>query len=228
MVFKQATRTGAKPWLEERSLFKKNRGIFTFNYPPSLTGVLWKNVFIRGVIIYFYPSNRVKSRRVLFSTFIGALRKIWYSSRGSINPSNRVKLRGISFSTLSNRCTLKINGLIKGFISTLFTPSNCENLPVSRFPPLALGAGLSPDRFLTLPQIVKYSLICSKTPKFVNKLNEKKPKITVFPAKITYLAIGLLYTRRDYLVTQPFMYAFLFEEKENYSFHILLIHILTI
>ena len=45
-----------------------------------------------------------------------------------------------------------------------------------------------------LPQIVKYSLICLKTPKFVNKLNQKKPKITVFAAKITYLAMGLVCT----------------------------------
>ena len=36
-LFKQATRAGAKPQPEERSLFKKNRGILTFNEGGFIT-----------------------------------------------------------------------------------------------------------------------------------------------------------------------------------------------
>ena len=48
-----------------------------------------------------------------------------------------------------------------------------------------------------------------KTPKLVNNLNQKKPKVTIFAAKRTYLAIGLIWmANRIFSITVSFKKVF--------------------
>ena len=66
--FKQATRAGAKPQPEERSLFKKNRDILTLNQPPSTTQAGFeKNGFNQGG---HFPSFAAISPLPLFPPFV--------------------------------------------------------------------------------------------------------------------------------------------------------------
>ena len=55
-LFKQATRAGAKPQPEERSLFNKNRDTINIQSTPSQ---VWfeKNDLIRGVIFVSLPQK---------------------------------------------------------------------------------------------------------------------------------------------------------------------------